>query len=450
VATQLYDPYGRIIEKPPSKPLTDMIGTVRVRDQWSTYPSVKLTPDRLASIFKEADAGDIIRQAELFEEMEEKDPDLASLFQTRKLAVQGCDLEVLPISESAEDKKIAAHVKENLDDLDLDEAKLDLLDAVAKGAAFMEINWQSNGKGAWATCLEWIHQKRFTYIELSAGWNEPLPKCPRLLTDKEPLRGEDVPPFKVIYHRYKARSGFAQRAGLMRTIAYYYLFKNYDIKDWVIFLEKFGQPMRLGIFEPGAGKDDIAVLKEAIKNLGVDAGAVISSLTKIDFPRIEGVSAHSDVYERFGKFVNESYAKAILGQTATTEGTPGKLGGEEARSEVRYDLMEADAKALAKTLRQQLVWPMVGFNFGFDKPLPIVRFPMQRPEDLTKLASVYTTLADGEAEIPLSHVRKKFGIPARNGDEPILKPRATPAPQFPQPPIAAALQLKKKVQIPIA
>ncbi|CAH8712517.1 DUF935 domain-containing protein, partial [Paenibacillus melissococcoides] len=38
---------------------------------------------RLAQIFREADAGDVLRQMELFEEMEEKDPHLFSQLQTR-------------------------------------------------------------------------------------------------------------------------------------------------------------------------------------------------------------------------------------------------------------------------------------------------------------------------------------------------------------------------------
>jgi F-type H+-transporting ATPase subunit beta len=41
------------------------------------------------------------------------------------------------------------------------------------------------------------------------------------------------------------------------------LFKNYDIKDWVIFLEKYGQPMRLGKFTPGASEDDKKVVGRA-------------------------------------------------------------------------------------------------------------------------------------------------------------------------------------------
>lgn len=446
----LFDPYGRIIEKPPKKPVTDMIGSVRVRDQFSNYPSVKLTPEKLASIFREADAGDIIRQAELMEEMEEKDPVLGSVMHTRKLGVQGLGYEIQSASESAEDKKIADHVKANFADFDLDDVALDLMDAVGKGVALSEINWQTDGGSYWVAGFEWIHQKRLTFTELSVGWDAPLPKVPKLLTDAEPIRGIDIPPFKILYHRYKARSGFAQRAGLFRSVAYYYLFKNYDVKDWIIFLEKYGQPMRVGKFTPGASADDIKVLKEAIQNLGTDAAALISDTTLIEIIEAKMAATSGDLYERAARYFDRVYEIAALGQTATTEGTPGKLGNEQAQTQVRADLKKADAKALAKTHRQQLIWPMVGFNFGWDKPLPTIRFIVEEPEDLQALSGTYKNLVEVGAPIPVSHVRKRFGIPeAQNGEE-ILTPPVSPFVQDVQSLRSVQIvQDKKKVLIPI-
>lgn len=443
----LFDPYGRIIEKPPAQPMTEMIGSIRVRDQFSNYPSVKLTPDRLASIFKEADLGEIVRQAELMEEMEEKDPILGSVIHTRKLAVQGLDHEIQPFSDSVGDKKIADHVWKNFADFDLADVMLDLMDAVGKGIAASEIQWEANDGRAWVNGFEWIHQKRFTFTELSAGWDTPLPKIPKLLTDSEPIRGVDIPTFKIIYHRYKARSGFAQRAGLFRSVAYYYLFKNYDLKDWVIFLEKFGQPLRLGKFTSGASEDDRKILKEAIINLGTDAAALISDTTMLELLEAKTAQTSGDLYERAARYFDRVYEIAVLGQTATTEGTPGKLGNEQAQSQVRADLLKADAKALATTLRQQLIWPMVGFNFGWDKPLPTIRLIVEEPEDLEKLSRVHTALAGAGAKIPLSFINKKYGIPETQGDEDILTPPAQPLPV--QGFNSLTVQSKKKVLIPI-
>jgi len=450
----LFDPYGRELKEAPKKPVTEMIGSIRVRDQYSSYPSVKLTPEKLSSIFKEADAGDIIRQAELFEEMEEKDPILGSVMHTRKLAVQGLDYEIQPFSESAEDKKIADYVRENFADFDLEDVILDLMDVVGKGIAVSEIQWNNTSKGSWVAGFEWIHQKRLTFAEMSVGWDTPLPKVPKLLTDAEPIRGVDIPPFKILYHRYKARSGFAQRAGLFRSVAYYYLFKNYDIKDWIIFLEKFGQPMRVGKFTPGASADDIKVLKEAIQNLGTDAAALISDTTLIEIIEAKMAATSGDLYERAAKYFDRVYEIAVLGQTATTEGTPGKLGSDQAQTEVRADLERADAKALAKTLRQQLIWPMVGFNFGWDKPLPKIHFIAEEPEDLQSLSTTYNNLVQAGTPIPVSHVQKKFGIPApQNGEEILTPPAITPPVQgFNNLAVGAygnTPVLKKKVLIPV-
>ncbi len=79
------------------KPVMNQIAVQTIRDRYASYPSRGLTPERLARIFKEADQGDIVRQAELFEEMEEKDLHLAGCIQTRKLAVAGLDWEILPV-----------------------------------------------------------------------------------------------------------------------------------------------------------------------------------------------------------------------------------------------------------------------------------------------------------------------------------------------------------------
>ncbi|GAA6442972.1 hypothetical protein K170097C1_13630 [Hungatella effluvii] len=51
------------------RPDFNEVAVAQIQDKYSSYPSNGLTPERLANIFKEADAGDIMRQAELFEEM---------------------------------------------------------------------------------------------------------------------------------------------------------------------------------------------------------------------------------------------------------------------------------------------------------------------------------------------------------------------------------------------
>jgi len=427
----LLDQFGREIQMGDIRtPETREISVQLLRDRYSTYPSSGLTPDRLATILKAADQGDVLRQAELFEEMEEKDAHLASQFQTRKLAVQGLSWEISPTSEDSADKKIAEFCNMVLEGLaDLDDHILDMLDALGKGYSMMEIMWDTSSGQANVTGLNWIHAKKLTF------WNSIHP---RVLTEEDQVQGIDPPPFKFVYHRYKARSGYDTRAGIMRVCAFMYLFKNYAIKDWVSFAEVYGMPIRVGKFEPGASKADKDALINAIRSLGADAAGIISKSTEIEF--IESTKTSSlNVYESLVTFCDAQMSKAILGQTLTSEAGGSKGQGSfalgQVHNDVRQDLIEADCRALGKTITQQILRPLVGFNFGWDAPIPQFRFLYEPPEDLKAAADVYKIVSDMGQPISQEHISERFKIPLpKDGETPLKKPTPPPQPFGGMPP----------------
>jgi len=73
--------------------------------------------------------------------------------------------------------------------------------------------------------------------------------------------------------------------------------------------------------------------------------------------------------------------------------------------------VEADAQALAATLREQLLRPLVGFNFGWDKSVPWFRFRFEEEEDLKTLSEVYRNLAAMGVPLSMEHVAERFGLP---------------------------------------
>jgi phage gp29-like protein len=401
----LWDYLGRVF-KPTGKPETRELAAVGLQERWSSYPSVGLTPGRLAAIFREADQGAVQRQMELFEEMEEKDAHLASLLQTRKLAVLSLDYEVLPYAKTPADEGIAEAVGQIIYGIpNLEGAFLDLLDAIGKGFALSEIIWAVAGGLARVLDLKWIPQKKVTMVEDLE---------PRLLTSQAPWEGVELPRWKVIYHRYKARSGYDSRAGVLRVVGYMYLLKNYALKDWAAFNEICGMPLRLGKYDAMATPADREALIQAIRSLGSDAAGVISKNTEIEF--VETASRQGgqvNTYQLLAEFCNREMSKAILGQTLTTDtaGSTGTYSAAQVHALVRRDLVEADAQALAQTVREQLLRPLVGFNFGWDKPIPWFRFRFEEEEDLKTLAEVYRHLVEMGVPISLEHVAERFGIP---------------------------------------
>jgi Mu-like prophage protein gp29 len=392
-------------QAPPRKrPDTSEVAVAQVMDKYSEYPSNGLTPERLANIFKEADAGDVMRQMELFEEMEEKDPHLFSQLQTRKNAVTGLDYEIIPFdSDDEQDKVIAEFVQEQISSLEnFEEIETDLLDAIGKGIAVSEIIWGYDDGHVVISDIRSRHQKRFFWDSLDDSFKVRTVEHPEGIT---------LPQNKFLVHKYKARSGHPSRAGILRVVAWMYLFKNYTIKDWVSFAEVFGLPLRLGKYQPGASEADKAALMQALIQIGADAAGMVPDGTSIDFITTQKQDS-SDLYENLARYCDEQTSKAILGQTLTSDSGGGSFAQSKTHNEVRHDLTVADCKSLASTIRRDLIRPLVLFNFGEDKRIPYIRYACEESEDLQQLATILGDLVEHTGlKIPTSYLYKKFSIP---------------------------------------
>jgi phage gp29-like protein len=352
------------------KPETREVAAATIRDRWSGYPSSGLTPRRLTAILREADAGDLVRQMELFSEAEQKDAHLYSSLQTRKLAVAGCDFEVLPASEGADDLSVSVFVSDALSGIDnLEEALQDLLDAIGKGFSVSEIMWAAGTGGVVPREIRKRPQKRFTFLT-----PDGVSGLPRLLTEDAPVYGVPLTPDKFIVHVYRAGADIPERGGVLRVLAWIYLFKNYALKDWVSFCEVFGMPLRLGVYSPSASKEDRESLVQAVTQLGSDAAGVISESTRIEF--VEAANrGDGNPYKDLVELLNREISKAVLGQTLTTDvGGKGSLAAGLVHDGVRQDIMRADARALERTIYRDLIKPIVRFNFGPDVAAPRLRF----------------------------------------------------------------------------
>lgn len=413
-ATAQYRPQAA----PRRRPETNELAVAQITDKYSEYPSNGLTPVKLAEIFREADAGDVLRQMELFEELEEKDPHLFSQLQTRKNAVTGLDFEIVPFdSDDERDKEIAEFVEAQLGSIEsMEDVMTDLLDAIGKGFAVSEIMWGYDEGHVVVNDIRSRHQKRFFWDSIDDSF--------KVRTQAEP-GGILLPDSKFIVHRYKARSGHPSRAGILRVVSWMYLFKNYDVKDWVAFAEVYGMPLRLGKYQPGASEDDKIALMQALVQIGTDAAGIIPDGTSIEFITTEKTSS-TDLYEKLARYCDEQISKAVLGQTLTSDSGGGSYAQSKTHNEVRHDLTVADCKSLAATLRRDLIRPLVIFNFGEDKRIPFIRFDAEEAGDLKETAEILGTLIEKTGlKVPTSYIYKKFSIPKPEDDDEIAKPSYT-------------------------
>ncbi|MBI9092292.1 MAG: DUF935 domain-containing protein [Desulfobacterium sp.] len=415
---KILDQFGRPFEaqkKPERRPLA----AAPLTDAWREYVASGLTPGRLATLLKEADAGDVRRQAELFDQIEERDGHIIGEIGKRKNVILDVDFAVTPATDDLRDAKIAEEAQLMLDNItDWADVLVSLQDAVGKGFAGLEMDWDASEGQAEVGSLEFIEQKRFLFHDERGI----LCKHPRLVTDEDSM-GMDIPAWKVLFHRYGGKSGHPTRSGIHRICAWWYLFKNYAIKDWVVFCEVYGMPLRLGKYDSGATPEDKDALEIAVRLLGSDAAGIISKSTEIDFITSSQGSVSADLYKDLAGFGNKETSKAILGATLTADvGDKGSYAASNTHNDVRLDLMRADARSVASTVRSQFIRPWVGFNYGWDTPVPKYGGNFKKSEDQEKKSKVVDTLAD-RIEIPCSWVREEFGIPAPKDGEPCLSPK---------------------------
>ena len=60
-------------------------------------------------------------------------------------------------------------------------------------------------------------------------------------------------------------------------------------------------------------------------------------------------------------------------------------------NEVRRDLTSADCKALANTIKEYLIKPIVVLNFGEECNIPDFVFDFEESENLLKMVEVYSS-----------------------------------------------------------
>jgi phage gp29-like protein len=422
--TGLVDQHGRPIRR---EVLTQEVAGPTVfglRSPIAGYPADGLNPLRLAQILRAADAGDPLRYFELAELIEERDPHYVGVLGTRKRSVAQIDVSVIAASEDAHDVMLADMVREWLDRDELADETFDVLDAVGKGVSYTEIIWDTS-EGQWRPArLEWRDPRWFEFNR--ADGRTPL------LRGGESGAGQSIAlePFKFISHTVKAKSGLPVRSGLARIAAWGWMFKAFTQRDWAIFAQTYGQPVRIGKFDSNASAEDRRTLFRAVANIAGDMAAIVPKGMDIEFIESANVGAGSDLYERRADWLDRQISKAVLGQTGTTDSKSGGLGdgGNKVHNDVREDIETADCKALAATLNRDLVRPWIQLEHGPQPRYPRIKIERPKPEDLIQLAEALDKLVPLGLRVKAAEVRDKFALSEPGDGDELLQARAPAAP----------------------
>ena len=392
----------------------------------STHPSVGLTPACAASILLEAERGVLYPQCELAEDMEEKDTHLQSELGKRRRSVQGLNWHIVPPPRATDaEQRDAELLTEIIESFTwLDDCVYDATDAILKGFSCQEFTgWELVDGLMLPTGIEYrdpswfqCHPDNKNELRLRDGSHE----------------GQELAPFNWIFHTAKSKSGYLSRIGLIRTLVWPFIFKNYSIRDLAEFIEIYGLPIRVGKYPSGATDNEKNTLLQAVMQIGHNAGGIIPMGMELDFK--SAAEGGADPFVAMVNWAELSMSKAILGGTLTSQaGSIGSQALGNVHNEVRFEVRDSDAKQLAATLTRDLIMPLYmlnGKSFSDPNRHPRFEFDLSEPEDLTTYASNLPTLVNMGMKISTAWVHDKLQIPIASEEDDVLKAAQPQVPAF--------------------
>jgi len=390
----------------------------RKEDSLRDYPADGLTPQRLISIFREADTGSLTAQMALFEQMEEKDAHLFSVANTRRLAVTGLPWQIVSAAQMpgwnagtgaggsrALADEAAAYCNEVLRSVPgFEESLAHLSMALGRNLSVAELVWEATPAGVRLAELRPVDFGRLILGDLDEV---------RVLTEDEPIKGVELPPDKFITHTPHAVSGHPSRGGLLRVTALAYLGKHFAIKDWLIFAEIFGMPVRIARYAPNATPEEKRELLEMLHQLGADATGIFSKAVEVEIQQTR-MPGETNLYEDICLYFDREISKAWLGQTLSTDTMRQRASQSIANvhERVRLDLRDDDLRKEAATLRRDLLGPLTKLQFGPSAPVPCFRRATDQSLEPERLARVLAVAVNQlGARVPVRWAHAALGLP---------------------------------------
>lgn len=381
-----------------------------------------LTPESLGNIMRQAREGDAYDYLTLAEDMEERDLHYSSQLRTRKLAVSSMSVAIDAASDDAKDVEIADAVRAFTKRGAFRQLLADQLDAIGKGYSVSEIFWDKSGK-YWRP-KKYVHRdpRHFQFDRETA---QEL----RLRDEKDLVNGIALEPYKFIVHMPQLKTGLPIRGGLAMLVATSFMCKSYGLKDWMVFAEVFGMPLRVGKYGASATAEQKAALLRALTNIGTDAAAMIPDSMIIEFIASTSATGGDKLFQGLADYLDSQVSKAVLGQTMTAD-NGSSLSQASVHNEVRGDIRDDDALKLAATIERDLIRPFVDLNWGQrdDDGYPVLRLFREKQEDLKALAEALTPFIDRGLKVSASVIRDKFNLEAPAEDEETLAPQGGASP----------------------
>ncbi|MHB1001896.1 MAG: phage portal protein family protein [Armatimonadota bacterium] len=391
--------FGKIMNR---RPPIGEVAAVRARLAGDVFRTAAYSPDDLVS-----SKGFVI-----YDEMQH-DSQVRSCLNTKKFAVLSKGWQILPASDRGEDVEIADFVQFCLDDMrgSVQDMIFNALDAIAKGFSVLEINYKiiRSGPHAGRIGLESVKSKD----PAAFGFDMDEYLNIRGLTMQASGTRVALPLEKFIVYTYMPAYEMPHGQSDLRSAYKHWWCKEVISKFWNVHLEKYGMPTAKGSYRRGMPKDQQDELLRVLDRIQQETAIVVPEDVGIEL--LEAQRGGEAGYMQAIEFHNRQIAKAILGQTLTTD--EGSRAGSFAMARVHQDVLGFYLQKLKRdmeetVMRDQLIRRLVDINFA-SGAYPKFDLGGVEERDLTMLGGLIEKLINGSVISPDEPwIREYLGLPA--------------------------------------
>ena len=350
-----------------------------------------------------------------------RDDQVKATFQQRRLAVVSKPWAVEAGADDAASKAAAEALSKNIKALFWDDITDKHLYALFYGYSVAEIMWAIGKKSGLVEIAD-IKIRDRDRFRFNVDDN--------VFLLKKDYQFEQMPPRKFWVVKSGAdNSDNLYGLGLAHWLYWPVFFKRNDIKFWLIFLEKFGQPTAIGRLPQGKDNDTPTQTKvlSALRAVATETGILLPEGAEIEL--LEATRSGAADYEAMKSAMDAAIAKIVLSQTMTTDNGSSR-SQSETHADVRDMVVQADADLICESFNNTVVKWWFDYNQAAfpNAKQPRLSRNLEPKNDLAKTAERDNKIMALGYEPTEAYIKETYGDGwvKKKAVEPIINQNKTP------------------------
>lgn len=246
----------------------------------------------------------------------------------------------------------------------------------------------------------------------------------------------EVPPHVLLHYINKRKFQNPYGTSDLRP-AYQAWFAKKHITRWYsIFIEKAAGPIPVGKYDKNAIQDqtEITNLYNALKKFQTKTSLVIPKYLEVEFLETTSTGeAYIKGINIFNMFIGRSLLiPDLLGfQGSETSGGSYALG--KTQMEIFFEHIRRRRKILERIINQEIIWPIILYNYGYVDNYPKFKFQDVSKEDIQESIKIWADVVKARVYSPSSeeidHFKNLVNFPITDSIEEPMEPQDPNEPQ---------------------